>query len=215
MVNEGTNASGQACKPVEADPANPVLQPGDTDASGCTVMNNVGSTVNKFGWALTVSGKISAPWLNTADNILFQLNYGTGLGRYLTDLSSIEGLGIDGGSDGFIDPNTGTLKRLPIFGGYVAFQHWWAKGLRSTFLVSHINIDNDSSQPNSSYETTSRIAGNLIWSPVKSIDLGGELLYGYRKNKGRDTPDPATNPNGTNRRDGSALQIQLQAVYRF
>jgi len=193
----GVDSNGQPCDP----PAIP------TPGNDCVAINSDGSTQKDNGWAITASGKVQVPWWNKNDNFLFQLNYGEGLGRYLTDLSSIASLGIDGGQDGVINPADGSLKALPIFGGYIAFQHWWSTRLRSTFIASLVNIDNFDYQSPSSYHQTQRASANLLWSPVSSMDLGVEYLWGKRTNKQADVVSGLTS--------GTATQLQFEAKYRF
>ena len=201
IPNDGVNENGQACDPVNDLPPDP------TTGKGCVPINSDGSTQSDFGWAVTASGKVSVPWWHEKDNFLFQLNYGKGLGRYLTDLSSIASLGIDGGQDGVIRPADGSLETLPIFGGYIAFQHWWTKKVRSTFIASLVNVDNVDYQPNAAYHQTQRASGNILWSPVGSLDVGAEFLWGKRINKGADVVSGLTS--------GTATQLQLEAKYRF
>jgi hypothetical protein len=50
-------------------------------------------------------------------------------------------------------------------------------------------------------ERTMYFAGNLIWSPVKQMDIGGEFLWGQRENK-----------NGA---VGTARRIQFSTKYLF
>ena len=207
VPNSGVDQNGQAC-----DPASGTV-PGQTpDSNGCFAIADVGDTQSDYGWAVTASGKVQVPWFDEKDNFLFQLNYGEGLGRYLTDLSSIAALEIDGGQDGVINRETGELKTLPIFGGYLAFQHWWNKTVRSTFIVSLVNVNNlgPEYQLPTSYSQTQRAGGNVIWSPVRSLDLGAEFLWGKRKNNGGTDTNGAPLP-----RSGTATQLQLEAKYRF
>ena len=109
---------------------------------------------------------------------------------------------------------TGELKALPIFGGYIAFQHWWAKKVRSTFIVSLVNVDNlgPEYQLPTSYHQTQRASGNVIWSPVRSLDLGAEFLWGKRINNGGTNPIEGSQDVP---KSGTATQLQLEAVYRF
>ncbi len=223
IPNDGVDQNGQACTPIEGtlppiDPPIPPIDPpppNSPDDNGCFAIADISSTQSDFGWALTASGKVQVPWFNKNDNFLFQLNYGQGLGRYLTDLSSITALGIDGGQDGAINRETGELKTLPIFGGYLAFQHWWAKTIRSTFIVSLVNVDNlgPEYQLPTSYHQTQRASGNVIWSPVRSLDLGAEFLWGKRINNGG--TDPTNDGTLPESKSGTATQLQLEAKYRF
>jgi hypothetical protein len=194
--NAGIDTNGQPCTPTDGTPDGEL----DPD-TGCTAIANKGSTEKDYGYAITASGKVSMPLWHKDDNFLFQLNYGDGLGRYLTDLSSIVDLEIDGGQDAVIAPATGEMEILSTFGGYIAYQHWWKRRLRSTLTISNVYVDNVSSQPPNAYKSTERISGNLIWSPTQNVDLGGEFLWGRRTNKNDDK--------------ANATQLQMTAIYRF
>jgi hypothetical protein len=148
------------------------------------------------GWGLSVSGKTDTQFWNAdgLDNILFQINYGEGIGRYVNDLNTI------GNEDAIFD-STGKLEALPVFAGYVAYQHWWHESARSTINLSWVDVDNLSFEEDAAYHKTFRGAVNYIWSPTARIDLGVELLYGERENK--------------NGEDATATQLQLSTKYRF
>jgi len=158
----------------------------------------------KFGWGLSFSGKYRFKRWDERDNLVFQLNYGKGFGRYINDLDSA------GGQDGVFNDETGEFDTLPAFGGYVAFQHWWKgleehlgllRDLRSTFVYSHVHVDNLDFQADDAYSTTNRATMNVLWSPISAIDLGLEFLWGERKNK--DTSK------------GTAKQLQFVSTFRF
>jgi len=148
------------------------------------------------GWGLSLSGKTSTQFWNAdgLDNFMFQINFGEGIGRYVNDLNTI------GGEDAIFD-STGNLEALPVFAGYVAYQHWWRESARSTINLSWVNVDNLSFEDDDAYNKTFRGAVNYIWSPTPRIDLGAEVIYGERGNK--------------NGEDASAAQIQLSTLYRF
>lgn len=188
VTNDGVTSNGQACDPT-------------TDADCTSYGAFAGNEESAIGWGVTVSGKINAPWWNKNDNILFQFNGGDGLGRYINDLSSVSALEIDGGQDAVISSTSGKISTLPVFGGYLAYQHWWKGRLRSTALVSLVSVDNVAAQNGDAYHQTFRTSINLIWSPIKNIDLGAEVLWGKRVNK--------------DDRSGTATQLQLEAIYRF
>ena len=148
-----------------------------------------------LGWGLSVSGKVGLGISDERDNILFQLNYGDGIGRYINDLQEV------GGQDAEFNPLTGQLETLSVFSGYLAYQHWWQESLRSTLTISWVDVENLDFQDDSAYARTDRAIINLLWSPVTRVDVGGELLWGRRENL-----------DGAN---GTARQIQLGAKYRF
>ena len=147
------------------------------------------------GWGLSVSGKVGLGNSDERDNILFQLNYGDGIGRYINDLQEV------GGQDAEFDPLTGELKTLNVFSGYVAYQHWWRESLRSTLTYSWVDVENLDFQDASAYAKTDRAIINLLWSPVTRVDVGAEFLWGQRENK--------------DSTDGTARQLQIGAKYRF
>ena len=145
-------------------------------------------------WGLSASGVFKIPFWGEQDNIKFQLMGGRGVGRYLNDTNTL------GGLDAVFAPD-GTLDALPIFGGYAAFQHFWNEQMRSTFLYSLVKIDNYDYQPGNSYKKTDRFSGNFVWSPIRRVDIGAELIWGRRTNR--------------DNKDASALQFQLATMYKF
>jgi len=147
------------------------------------------------GWGISMSGRRFINWLgDPRDNLMLQINYGKGYGRYVNDLGTI------GGQDAIFD-DTGNLKSLTVFATYLAMQKWWKYNLRSTFTAGIVEIDNYDFQSDESYKRTWRTGGNLIWSPTGNIDIGSELLWGERTDK--------------NDASGSATQIQAMARFSF
>lgn len=149
-----------------------------------------GNVRSEFGWGASLSSTINLPILNRKDNLMFQIVYGRGIGNYMNE---------GGVNDGVIDG--GNLKLLPVFSGFGALQHWWIRGLRSNVVFGWLDINNQAVEPGSALGRTLYLAGNLIWSPVKQMDIGGEILWGQRKNK--------------NNSKGAATRIQFSAKYKF
>jgi outer membrane DcaP-like protein len=151
----------------------------------------------KEAWGLTLSGRVSTPRFGDRDSILFQLNHGNGIGRYVNDLSSV------GDYDGIFNPLTGELKLFDIIAGYVSWQHWWPgrQSLRSNFTLGAVEVDNPGFVDGDAYKRTLRASANLFWTPTPRIDIGAEYLWGNRKNESGENDE--------------AMQIQLAARYRF
>lgn len=147
------------------------------------------------GWGLTISAKTAVPRWDQRDNFIFQVNMGNGYGRYVSDLQTV------GGQDAVFNPDTGEMETLKVFATYAAFQKWWRDSLRSTFIASFVDVDNEDFQADDAYDRTERLSANLIWSPTPRIDIGGEFLWGKRFDK-----DGAS---------GDATQLQISAKYRF
>jgi hypothetical protein len=152
-------------------------------------------TREAFGWAVSASRRMAVPLWDEKDNLTFQLNVGRGIGRYVNDLDSAEGM------DGFFNEATGDLETVPVFAGYVAFQHWWKPRYRSTVVYNWVRVDNAGFQGDEAYKRTDRATLNLLFSPIPRIDLGGEVLWGERKDE-----------NGAT---GTAWQTQFAVKYKY
>lgn len=162
------------------------------------------STRSATGWGVTTSGRMSPPLWADTDSILWQVTYGEGIGRYLNDLGAV------GGGDAVFDPD-GDLRPLPVFAGFLSYQHEWTgrfrfmstwPGLfRSNVNFSWIDIDNFGFQDDLSYNSTLYTSVNLIYFPTQNARFGLEYLWGQRTNK-----------DGSS---GSARQIQLSSRFSF
>jgi len=130
-------------------------------------------------WGLLFSGKL--PVLDTPDNIVFQIQGGDGIGRYIEDLS------FAGGQDAVYDTTKEKLRPLKEVGGFGAYQHWWTDKLRSTVTGGYLRVDNLNIQSSDSLKASIYTNGNLIYSPVKPLDIGIEYIWGQRKNKNGQT----------------------------
>jgi hypothetical protein len=62
-------------------------------------------------------------------------------------------------------------------------------------------VDNLSFQAGDAYHQTDRLAGNLVLSPSKRVDIGAEYVWGRRVNK--------------DGHGGTASQVQAVGLFRF
>jgi len=161
-----------------------------------------GDVASDWGWGLSTSGVLPFRLNKLEDRIIFQVNGGYGIARYVNDLSSL------GGQDAVFDTTSGDLKTLPAWGWYVAYEHAWkqwksseAMNLRSTVLWSYVDVGNFDFQPPDAYNRTHRLAVNLVFSPAERVDVGVEYIYGSRENKNGQT--------------GTANQLQAVMLIRF
>jgi len=155
-----------------------------------------------WGWGLSGSGVFPFQFKKLQDRVIFQVNGGAGIARYINDLNSL------GGQDAVFDSTTGDLHALPAFGWYVAYEHSWKEwkaaetmNLRSTLLWSFVAVDNFDFQPQDAYHRTHRFAANLVFSPADRVDVGLEVIRGTRENK--------------DGQEASATQLQLVTLIRF
>ncbi len=151
-------------------------------------------TEEEFGWGVSVSGRIELPNWGAKDQIVFQVNGGRGIGRYINDLNTI------GDYDGIFSP-TGQLDLIDVYAGYVSGQHWWNGTMRSNLTFGYVQISSPDYVLGPFYERTYRASVNLMWTPTPRIDMGWEFLWGERENI-----------DGSS---GTAKQIQVAAQYQF
>lgn len=147
----------------------------------------------EFGYGLTLSGSLKVPQLHPKDLVAFQVNYGDGIGRYITDLG---GAGLDAVQD-----DDGNLDTVEAFGVMVQGQHWWNDRWRSTLAYGYLTAEPSGNAPETALNESHYLATNLIWSPIPSVDIGGEYLWGYLETE--------------EDRSGAANRLQASVTYRF
>lgn len=135
-----------------------------------------GGKAETFGWGLTFSGQLKVK--DSKDNFQFQLTGGQGVGRYLQDLGSAED-----GQGAVYNQDDASLTALGTFGGFVAYQHWWADNLRTTVNFGYVSVENQDIQNDNELNNSIYSLLNLIYSPFKRMDVGLEYYYGQRVNK--------------------------------
>lgn len=125
---------------------------------------------NRFGWGIGVAGSIK---LGASDTILYQLSGGEGIGRYIQDANSAAAY----------DAATATLRAQKSIGGFIGLQHFWADAIRSNLVYGQTHNDNDAGfGPIAGLnQSTRQVHANLMWSPIKQMDVGVEYIWGERK----------------------------------
>jgi hypothetical protein len=164
--------------------------------------SSAGDVSTAWGGGGSVSGVVLVPIRQLSDRIVFQINGGVGIARYINDLNSL------GGQDAVFDTTTGALKALPALGWYASYEHVWKQwdtaeqmNLRSMVMWSYVNVENFGFQPGDAYDHTNRLSINAVISPSSRVDMGIEYIYGTRANK--------------DGQSGEANQFQLVGLFRF
>ena len=134
-----------------------------------------GNRDSVFGWGLSLTGSQK---LWGKDTLVYQAAYGAGIERYLNDTS---GLGIDAAPVG--TPIRNTFRLCPPPQPISGYQHWWGAKVRSNVVYGFLQVNNTAYEPGSTYHKSDYMAGNLIWNPYGSLNLGSEFLYGRVRNK--------------------------------
>jgi len=127
------------------------------------------------GWGFNFSSNLNA----TKNDVLrLQLMYGRGVENYMNDAPLDIGI-----QNNFSDPVKPILgKPLPILGVVAFLDHNWNAQWSSAVGYSYTNISNTDGQAASDYKTGHYALGNLLYSPVKNMMVGGEFQWGRRVN---------------------------------
>lgn len=151
-----------------------------------------GKTGSVFGWGGNLSLGVKT---FGRDNIVVAAAAGHGISRYIQDTS---GLGIDAEPANPANPH---LQATPAVGVEAAYQHYWFKSLRSNAVYSYAAVNDTTLAAPTTYNHATYTAGNLIWNPYGSLNVGAEFLYGWKVLQ-----------NGTK---ANVPRIQFSAKYSF
>ncbi len=144
----------------------------------------------EFGYGLNLTGKVN---IGKHDAIMGQIAYGSGVGRYIDSFGGTN-------SDAVLTP-TGELKALDTHAAVLGYTHDWSERLSSLFSGSIAVIDNEPSQPADAIKTARSVHVNLVYSPNRLLDIGGELMWGEREN--------------FDKAKGQATRLQVSIKYKF
>ncbi len=131
-----------------------------------------------MGYGLNLSGSIT---LSDQHSIQFQLVHGEGIGRYINDTCCSFYSEETGGVDAGLDDN-GSLKAIPVTGGFAYFNKQWDKQWTSAIGYSYLSVDNLPSQKEKSIKNSAYSTANLMWSEGH-VKAGIELQYGELQSK--------------------------------
>ncbi len=124
-----------------------------------------------LGWGLNFSGKLLVPTIK--DNFKFQVNGGKGIGRYIDPI----------GIDAVYNAAAQRLELPRVLGAYGAYQHWWTDKIRSTFMGSYTRFFNRTIESPEALKSVLHASANLIYSPIRPLDVGVEYIWGQREDK--------------------------------
>jgi outer membrane DcaP-like protein len=141
---------------------------------------------SETGWGIDGTAGIKVG--KKKDQVLAGIVYGHGIASYMND----------GGVDLAPDPSA---KAVPLLGFSAYFDHYWSDKYSSSFGVSETQVDNTSLQAGGAFHRGQYVSANLLYYPTKNVFIGGEALWGQRKDN-----DGAT---------GDDTRIQISYHYSF
>jgi len=148
-----------------------------------------GGRDSAFGYGLSFSGSFKVPGTKRKgaltddlgerqDSLQFQVQGGSGSGRYVFDLGSAPR-----GQDAVYDDATQALVTLDHIGGFVAYHRWWTDRLRTALVYGTTRVDNLAIQGPDDLERTTYVLVNLAYRAFRRMDVGAEYAWGERRNK--------------------------------
>ena len=127
------------------------------------------------GWGINLSSNLKA---SPNDTVRLQFVFGEGIQNYMND-SPID-VGI---VNNFGNPTQPLLgKTVPIYGLVAFLDHNWNSEFSSAIGYSMQENDNREAQAPNAFRTGHYALGNLLYTPVPNVMLGGELQWGRREN---------------------------------
>lgn len=121
-----------------------------------------------WGGAVSLAGKINT-W--GMDNLRFMLNYGNAIGRYAT-FNAFEDAALDA---------DGRLQLVKVYGGTLAYQHWWDKTWRSTLAYGVVSAEQPAFVGGEMTQQAQSVHANLLWSPISQATIGVEYTCAIRE----------------------------------
>ncbi len=176
----------------------------------------INTTASAFAGGLIVGGKWKIGQvlggLFAMDSIAATGSWGPGINRYFyegstppfdaTDVYTLNAAGT---------AISGSIKTVTQTGGIIDFQHWWTPNVRTTIAYS-VTAWDFGAVPYSAAQIRHMQTGyvNLIWSPVKAVNIGLEFMYGSV-----DFRHEGATPAYAGGNSGSAKRLMASLQYMF
>jgi hypothetical protein len=122
-----------------------------------------------YGYGANLAGALKG---RSGDALLGQIAYGRGIASYFNDCC------VDIGPDENL-----RAEAVPLFGWLLYYDHRWAPQWRTLLGYSEGVQRNTINQTASAMERGRYASANLLYAPAEKMLVGGELLWGERRNK--------------------------------
>jgi hypothetical protein len=148
----------------------------------------VGGRDTEWGYGASIGAKVNLPMLAKGDYIWGSAAYASGALSYLGLGNSGDfnfGIGqtqsiANGNRTVDFEMVNGDIRKTDGYGLNLGLLHYWDPKWRSAFQGSYVNVDvKRAGEDFASYS----LATNLIWTPVKKLDIGAEVVYGKVTNR--------------------------------
>jgi hypothetical protein len=109
------------------------------------------------------------------DQLLGQVLAGEGIARYIE--------GFNGQHSDAVILAGNQLKTLPVTSVVIGYVRHWSDRFKSGASYATAEVSTDAGQAGSAIERIQDARINLIYTPIRLVDIGGELLWGRRDNR--------------------------------
>jgi glutaminase A len=127
------------------------------------------------GWGLNLSSNVN---FGKKDVLRLQFVFGEGIQNYMND-SPVD-IGIVRDSSNPVTPIRG--EPIPLTGLVAFVDHTWNEKFTSSVGYSRQDNDNTEGQAPDAFRVGQYALGNVLYSPVPNVMMGGELQWGRREN---------------------------------
>ncbi len=169
---------------------------GVTLASGATAPTVAAG--DKWGFALGAGLRINLDMLARGDVLWLQATYVDGMLGYVLNNGNSDLIGANRNAtagvynysqasnvvfayrDAIVNPAlgaNGTIQTTKAWGLAAGFRHFWTPALRSSIYGNYVKVDAPLASTLPDFTAWS-VGVNTIWSPVRNLDLGVEIVYG-------------------------------------
>lgn len=145
------------------------------------------SADSEWGWGVQAGFKLNIPTANTSDGkgdfIWGQAGYNNGAGLSYSGIGDAN-VG-SGTTQNIVNFNPqrdyliigGDVKRTEAFNANLGGLHYWSPQWRSALQGTYIDVNYKGAGTRGADWKAYTVTGNLIWSPIKKLDIGAELVY--------------------------------------
>jgi hypothetical protein len=170
-------------------------------------LTGLDSPDSEWGYAIQGGVKFNLPMIAAGDQLWLQAAYGSGATGYthVDDFTAARAGTIRVATpEAIINPVTGDIEKTDSWSVSGKFLHYWLPNLRSNFFGAYSEVDFDASGTQAFVNPADpsfivnagfvdfkiyEAGANLVWSPVKGLDIGVEGVYRKIETSGRVAPE--------------------------
>jgi hypothetical protein len=125
-------------------------------------------------WGINLSSNVK---FGARDTLRLQFVYGEAIQNYMND-APVD-VGIERQIGNLVSPITG--EAIPLIGTVIFLDHNWTDQWSTSVGYSRTDIDNLEGQTDDAYKTGQYALGNILYTPVRNVMVGGEFQWGRRE----------------------------------